>query len=140
MFTSALAELKRTIDSGAARNKLAEMVAAQGGNLDAPRPVAPPVELPSPRSGYVAAIDAERLGQAVIAMRGGRRQLGDALDHSTGFEMLVRLGDRVDAGQPLARVFAAPDVAPTACEMMRSAVSIEDDAPPSRPLILDRVA
>ena len=42
------ATLQHTIDSGAAREKFAEMVRAQGGDLDAPRPVAPASELASP--------------------------------------------------------------------------------------------
>ena len=51
--------LQQTIDSGAAREKFAEMVRAQGGDLDAPRPVAPASEVAAPARGYVAAIDAE---------------------------------------------------------------------------------
>ena len=130
--------LQRTIDSGAAREKFAEMVAAQGGDLDAPRPVARASELLSSRAGYVSAVDSERLGQAIIAMRGGRQQLGDSLDHSTGIEMLVRLGDRVDAGQPMVRLFANADLADVARPMLLEAIQIGDEAPRVGPLILDR--
>ncbi len=95
-------QLQQTIDSGTAREKFAEMVAAQEGDLDAPRAVAPDSPVTTNRAGYIAAMNTEKLGQAVIAMRGGRKQLGDELDLSTGFEMLVRLGDLVDVGQPIA--------------------------------------
>ena len=128
-----------TIDSGAALEKLSEMVAAQGGDLAAPRTVAPTTEVVSPVAGYVAAIDAERLGELVIAMRGGRQQMGDPLDYSTGFEMLVRLGDRVEAGEPLAKLFAPADVADAGRDKLLAAIQLADEAPIVGPLILDRV-
>ena len=134
-----IAELQRTIASGAAREKFAEMVAAQGGDIDAPRPVAPTTEVASARAGYIASIDAERLGQAIIAMGGGRKQLGDALDHSTGIEMLVRLGDRVEAGQPLVGVFAKSRVVANVRPMLLDAIKLTDEQPTVRQLILDRV-
>jgi thymidine phosphorylase len=134
------AQLQQTIDSGAAREKFAEMVRAQGGDLDAPRPVAPGSELTATRAGYVTGIDAEELGRAIIAMGGGRQQLGDKLDHSTGIEMLVRLGDQVAPGQPIVRVFAKPDVAAKVKPMLLAAVQIADHVPPANPLILERLS
>jgi pyrimidine-nucleoside phosphorylase len=135
----ARARLQKTIDDGSAREKFAHMVSAQGGDLDAPRAVAPASEVPAQQSGYVAAIDAERLGEAVIAMRGGRQQLGDELDLSTGFEMLVRLGDQVEQGQPLARLFASDEVAGAGREKLLSAIQLANEKPVVGPLILDRI-
>jgi pyrimidine-nucleoside phosphorylase len=139
-LSEARAQLEQTIASGAAREKFDQMVAAQGGNLDAPRPVAPTSELSAPRDGYVASIDAEKLGQATIAMRGGRQKLGDALDHSTGFEMLARLGDRVDAGQPLVRLFATPDVAARVRPMILQAMQLSDEPCAVTTLVRERIA
>ena len=132
-------KLQQTVDSGAALEKLAEMVSAQGGDLSAERPIAPTTEVGSTTAGYVAAIDAERLGEAVIAMRGGRQQMGDDLDYSTGFEMLVRLGDSVDAGQPLARLFAPEEVATAGREKLTAAIQISDAPPTVGKLIVDRI-
>jgi len=132
-------KLQQTIDSGAALERMAQMVAAQGGDLVAPRAVAPSREVASPMTGYVAAMDAERLGEAVIAMRGGRQQMGDALDYSTGFEMLVRLGDRVDAGQPLARLFVPAESAQAGQEKLLAAIQVTEAAPTVGPLILERL-
>ena len=47
----------------------------------------------------------------MIKLGGGRKQLGDELDLSVGFEMLVRLGDEVEVGEPLLRMFAQPEAA-----------------------------
>ncbi len=136
---TACADSQQTIDSGQAREKFAEMVRAQGGDLEAPRPIAPASEVTAARGGYVGAIDAEKVGQAIIAMGGGRKQLGDKLDFSTGVEMLVRLGDRIEAGQALARVFAKPQAAEEARPMMLGAIRIDEQRPKAGALILDRI-
>ena len=47
-------------------------------------------------------MNVEQLGFAIIELGGGRQKLGDKLDFSTGLEMLVRLGDKVEQG-PTAR-------------------------------------
>jgi pyrimidine-nucleoside phosphorylase len=132
-------QLQKTIDDGSARERFAKMVAAQDGDLDAPRAVAPASDVVAPRAGYVAAIDAQQLGEVVIAMRGGRQQLGDALDRSTGFEMLVRLGDQIETGQSLARLFAGDDVADAGREKLLSAIQLADEPPTVGSLISDRV-
>jgi len=121
--------LQKTIDTGAALEKFAEMVSAQGGNLDTPRPVAPGSEIVATQSGYVASIDTEQLGQAVIAMRGGRQKLGDELDHSTGFEMRVRLGERIETGQPLACVFAPSELLKEVRQSLQAAIQIDEQSP-----------
>ena len=136
---AAQVRLQKTIDDGSAREKFAEMVAAQGGDLEAPRAVAPTSDVAAARSGYVCAMDAELLGQAVIAMRGGRQQLGDQLDLSTGFEMLVRLGDQVETGQPLAKLFAPDSVADAGREKLLNAIEVSEESPSLRPLILERI-
>jgi thymidine phosphorylase len=131
--------LQQTIDSGAARERFSAMVTAQGGDLEAPRLVAPASDVAAPQAGYIAAMDAERLGEAVIAMRGGRQKLGDVLDLSTGFEMLVRLGDKVERGQPLARLFATSAFADLGREKLLAAIRIADEQPTLGPLILERI-
>ena len=129
-------QLQKTVDTGAAYEKLAEMVAAQGGDLAAPRAVAPGTEILATQRGYVASVDAEQLGQAVIALRGGRQQLGDALDYSTGIEMLVQLGEKVDVGQPLARIFAPITSREEATRRVAAAFSYCDEQPNAGPLVV----
>jgi thymidine phosphorylase len=132
-------QLQKTIDSGAAREKFAQMVAAQGGDLDAPRLVAPASDVVARESGYITAIDAEQLGEAVIAMRGGRQKLGDVLDLSTGFEMLVRFGEKVERRQPLARLFAGEETSQAGREKVLGAIRIAEGEPTLGPLILERL-
>jgi pyrimidine-nucleoside phosphorylase len=136
---AARSRLRTAIESGAGLAKFREMVAAQGGDLDAPRPVALPKELLSTEAGCIAAIDTERLGHAIIELGGGRKKLGDVLDHSVGLEMLVRLGDEVEVGQPLLRVFAKPDAAAKVRAELLSAVTITDNRVDRPPLIVERI-
>jgi pyrimidine-nucleoside phosphorylase len=131
--------LERAISSGAGLEKFREMVAAQGGDLDAPRPIASAQDIPSPYAGCITAIDTERLGYVVINLGGGRRQLSDKLDLSVGFEMLVRLGDEVEKGQPLARLFAPPEKAVHVKRDLLAAITISDNPVEPPPLIVERV-
>jgi pyrimidine-nucleoside phosphorylase len=132
--------LEKAISSGAGLEKFREMVTAQGGDLDALRNVAPAHDLVSSWSGYVAAIDTERLGYAIIHLGGGRKQLGDKLDFSIGLEMLVRLGDTVEKGQPLVRVFAPPDAIPHIQRDVLAAITIGEEGITPPPLIVERIA
>jgi thymidine phosphorylase len=138
--TAALQRLAKAVTSGAGLEKLREMVAAQGGDLDAPRPVAPAQEVLSPRAGYVTAIDTEALGRVIIELGGGRKKLGDKLDHSTGLEMMVRLGDWVGSGQPLVRVFAKPQAAEGVKHELLAAIAIGDNRIEPPPLIAERIS
>jgi thymidine phosphorylase len=138
-IVAARRRLERAISSGAGLEKFREMVAAQGGNLDAPREVAPAHEIASPMDGFVKTIDAERLGYVVIHLGGGRKQLQDKLDLSVGFEMLVRIGDRVEKGQPLARVFAKADALTEIKRDLLAAIAIGDESVHPPALIVERL-
>lgn len=137
---SARQRLENAIASGAGMEKFHAMVAAQGGDLDAPRPVAPANDVVSPRAGCVTAIDTEAIGRTIIELGGGRKRLDDVLDLSVGIEMCVRLGEEVDAGQLLARVFAKSDASDRIRPDVLAAITVGDEqiAPP--PLIVERVA
>ena len=136
---AAITRLKSHIDSGAGLERFRAMVAAQGGDLDAPRPIAPALDVPAECDGYVVGINAEALGLAVIEMGGGRKQLSDTLDLSTGLEMQVRIGDRVHYGEKLARVFAKPQAAELARSLVRQAITIEERHAAPIPLIVERI-
>ncbi len=110
--TAAGRQLDQQLASGAAFRKFAEMVAAQGGDLAAARPLAPRQPFLADRSGQLQWIDAERLGYAVIELGGGRKRQGDVIDPSVGLIMQVRVGDSVAAGDSLLELCAAPHNGP----------------------------
>jgi pyrimidine-nucleoside phosphorylase len=137
---AATARLARLLDNGTAFDKFHEMVSAQGGDLNAPRQVAPASEFTAPRSGYVTAIDTAELGWSIIELGGGRKQMSDSIDHSVGFEMHVRLGDNVSRGQPLVRIFAPPSKAAAIRPRLEAAFTLADEPQPIPPLIVERIA
>lgn len=112
-ITMALARLQAVLDSGAAAERFARMVAALGGPNDLleasgrylPRAQAV-VPVAAPRAGLVAQIDCRRLGLAVVALGGGRRQVDDPIDYSVGLTDLAQLGQRVETGEPIAFIHA----------------------------------
>lgn len=132
-------KIAASLDDGSAREKLAEMVRVQGGDLDAPRPRAAEIVITADRAGHVASIDTEALGYAVIELGGGRKQQGDPIDPSVGLEMLVRLGDAVESGQPIVRLFAAATGGEAAQRVVKGAIAVAERAPAENPLILDRI-
>ena len=129
-------ELTEHLSSGRVFEKFADMVTAQGGDVSAPVQLDPSCDICAETEGIVSSIDSEQLGYAVIAMGGGRRQQGAAIDHAVGLEMLVRIGDHVDRGQPLVRLFATSDKVADALPMIRNAVVLSDT--PSAPVSLIR--
>jgi pyrimidine-nucleoside phosphorylase len=131
--------LRDLIASGAALEKFREMVIAQGGDLDALPPHAPSTTIATSRPGYVTAISAEHLGMALIEMGGGRKKLGDKIDHSVGLEMLVRLGDRLERDQPVARILAPPNKMELGMKMIGEAITIGEEPHPVPPLIVERI-
>ncbi len=133
----AVSTVETELQSGRAMEKFAEMVAAQGGDLGARRPVAAASEVLADRSGFVHRMDNEALGWTLIELGGGRRVKTDQIDHSVGFEMLVRVGDAVQHGQPLVRVFAHRAQAESAEHMISAAVIVDDQPPAALPLFLD---
>lgn len=130
------------LESGAAWQKFRAFVAAQGGDLrciDDPQqlPQAPVVApCPATTSGYVAAIDTEEVGLTVVDLGGGRIKKGDPIDPSVGLTLQVRLGDWVDADQPLALVHAATTQSyAAACRRLQQAIIVQTDAVSPPPLI-----
>lgn len=140
-LATARKKVQQKIDSGAALERLQEMVSQHGGDLNEKRAVGTQHVVSSTESGFVSRINAERLGLAVIEMDGGRKQLGDQLDHSTGIEFLVRIGDRIEKDQPVANVFCdSITKAPYACELVGASIGVSEAEVDSPKLIVEAVS
>jgi len=143
----AQANVARALASGAAMERFAQMIAAMGGPPDMAEdwrthlPKAPVVgAVTAPQSGYVAAIDGEALGMAVVALGGGRRVETDRIDPSVGLTDVIGLGDVVEKGQPLCTLHAASeDTAEFAARAVQAAITI-GDVPLVGPLIMERIS
>ncbi|MFN9911353.1 MAG: thymidine phosphorylase, partial [Pirellulaceae bacterium] len=77
---AAMVILEAALGSGKAYERWEQMVAAQGGRLAELPPLASSRTLVAPRSGFITAMRGQRLGHAVIALGGGRKYVGQAID------------------------------------------------------------
>ncbi|WP_413725514.1 thymidine phosphorylase [Sodalis sp. RH16] len=143
----ARARLQRVLDNGEAAERFGRMVAAQGGpadfisRYDSYLPAATLSKpVPAPRGGYICAMDTRQLGMAVVALGGGRRRAGDAIDYSVGLTDMVRLGDVVEAGQPLAVIHAASEAGwIQAAQAVQAAIAIAPEPPAALPVVYRRI-
>lgn len=145
---SGLAKAEAVLNSGAAAQVFGQMVSALGGPADfieryaqyLPKaPVIQPVLAPS--AGVINAIDARGVGLAVIGLGGGRTRADQKIDHAVGFDALLPIGAKVQAGQPIAMVHARnQDEAQTADAALKKVYSITENAEiTARPMIIARI-
>jgi pyrimidine-nucleoside phosphorylase len=138
--------MERAISSGAAAERFAEIIEAQGGN---PGVVEDPAVLPqadacelfvAPRRGLVARIEPRAIGRGLTALGGGRTKVDDRVEPSVGFVITARVGDWVEAGEPLATIFARDASGVEAGRAaLRGAITIGDEAELPLPLVSHRV-
>jgi pyrimidine-nucleoside phosphorylase len=133
------------IKSGKALEKFRQMVELQGGD---PRAIDDPARLPrakssldvvSPRSGYVGAIECEAVGTACVILGGGREKKEDSVDPAVGIVLHKKVSDRVASGETLCTIFYNSDVrAARAKKMLAESYQIAD-APPAAKALVRRV-
>jgi thymidine phosphorylase len=118
------------------------MVRAQGGDPDAPLPMAKEVEtVRAERDGHVSTVDALAVGVAAWRLGAGRARKEDPVSAAAGVVLRRRPGDAVKAGDVLCEL-RADDAAriPLGLEALRAAVTISDGPPEPTPLVLERIA
>jgi pyrimidine-nucleoside phosphorylase/thymidine phosphorylase len=131
---------------GSAFAKFRAVVEAQGGNSQALDrfellPNATGMrEILSPRAGYISAIMAEEMGRASAMMGAGRASKEDSIDPAVGIILEVKVGEKVDAGAVLCRLYyTAEDNLEEAAELVEDAFRISGTRPDERELILEVV-
>lgn len=141
----ARAKLENSISSGAALQKLRELITAQGGDA---RVVDDVMRLPqarlkvaliATRAGFVSDIDAMAVALAALRLGAGRAKAEDAVDHAVGFSALVKIGERVEVGAPLVMMHANDERAlADAKAMLEKAIAIAD-APVAAVRLIDEL-
>src|ERR1700758_1446929 len=136
---------KKLLD-GSGYRKLKEVITAQGGNpqvldrFDLLPNATGAREISSPRAGYISAIDAEYIGQASSMIGAGRDTKEDSIDPAVGVILEVKVGQKVDAGGVLCRLYyTREDNVDEAAQLVEDAFKISASAPEERALILEVV-
>jgi pyrimidine-nucleoside phosphorylase len=140
----ALAKIQ--LANGHAWEKFRQWVAAQHGDVaavDDPDllPAAPVVEPAlAPGSGWIAELRADVVGQTAAALGGGRQKKDDIIDHAVGIVLEAKVGDAVEAGQPLCTIHARDEtsLAEARRRLLLSAYRISD-SPPATPVLIHKI-
>jgi pyrimidine-nucleoside phosphorylase len=143
--SEARSRLKESVASGAAWAKFREMVAAQGGDLDAvddPRRL-PRARLQAPlinaRGGYVRSADALGIAQAALRLGAGRARADASIDPAVGISHLVKVAERVPPGGSLCTIHASDgDSLAEARAALERAIAVGDE-PVAAPGLVEEI-
>lgn len=139
-------DLLKALGTGKALQKLCEMVECQGGD---PSYIENPskfelagnvLEVRAQKAGWISSIDGLELGKASVVIGAGRRRKGDPVDFGVGMVISKQVGDRIEAGEPFAKVYARnisdQDAAAASCV---SAFAISETSTAKPPLVYETI-
>jgi thymidine phosphorylase len=137
------ADVRAALADGRAMDVWRRMIVAQGGDPDAPLPVARESrQVMAERDGVLASLDAYAVGVAAWRLGAGRSRREDPVQAGAGVEIHVKPGETVVAGQPVVTLHTdTPERFERAQEVLDGSWEIAPPgaAVPVRPLVLDRI-
>jgi pyrimidine-nucleoside phosphorylase len=145
---AAAARVRAALDGGDALEVFARLVEAQGGDpavVDDPLRLATAPhreEVRSETDGTVVRVMTRRLGEGVVRLGGGRQRVDQAIDPGVGFEVSVRPGAEISAGDLIGVVHARDaEDGRAGARLLRESVAIGErgSEAPLRPLISHRI-
>ena len=104
-----VSEIREHLTNGAALKKFEEMIAAQGGDLEdlyRPSQAAYVAEVRAEQSGYITELPAMEFGLFAMRLGAGRAVKSDELDYETGIVFEKKVGETVEIGEIVAKIYA----------------------------------
>jgi pyrimidine-nucleoside phosphorylase/thymidine phosphorylase len=144
-FEAAHAKLRKILASGAALDKFAEFIEIQGGDASFVRTgesILKPehnIEVKSDSEGFVKSIMAELIGKGAMLLGAGRRKKEDSIDHAAGITLVKKTGDKVQKGDTLCILHTNIDDWTEAAKTVKSAYTVDKNAPEKIKYIYDVV-
>jgi thymidine phosphorylase len=134
---------EEALKNGMAMDVWRKMIAAQGGDNDAPLPVAKEtMEIKATSSGKLLTLDAMKVGVAAWRLGAGRQKQGEVLQLGSGIEIHAKPGDLVTKDQTILTLHT-DDVArfERAIDALTGGFSIggKDDEVKRLPLVVERI-
>lgn len=130
------------VESGKAKEKFGEFISSQGGdssyvwNTEKFPKGAYEKEVCAPEKGFVTAIEAERIGNACMALGGGRETKEGSIDLSVGIMLKKKKGMTVEKGEVLAVIYGNDkEKTKRAGEQVSSAYTVGKTRPVEEPMI-----
>jgi len=126
---------------GSALDRYRLMIAAQGGDPDAPLPQARHREvLTADQDGWLRRLDARAVGVAAWRLGAGRARKEDDVNHAAGIVCLAKPGDPVTAGQPILELRADDETRfGPAIAALAGAAQVGPEPAAAGPLVIERV-
>jgi len=131
-------EVRQHLENGQALTKFEEMVVAQGGDLeDLYRPVnvAHVVDIPAQETGVISALPAMEFGLYAMRLGAGRAIKTDDLDYETGIVFEKKVGDSVQKGEIVAKVYTNGKISSELVTEFQKYVKINDGVQSLREII-----
>lgn len=104
-YVEAQKELIENLTNGKAYNKFVEMVHKQGGNLDNMPSPSKVFSIKSKETGFIKEIKAQKLGELVRSIGGGRYNKEDIINHQVGFILNKKVNDYVLEDEELIKIY-----------------------------------
>ena len=98
-----------SIETRNALNKFRDIISSQGGDIDAligegiTKNNA--IIIKSKDSGFIKSIKTDEIGWALVEIGAGRKKENDKLDYSAGIEFINKVGNKVNKGDAIYRIF-----------------------------------
>jgi thymidine phosphorylase len=129
------------LSDGRAMDKWRKMINAQGGQVDAPLPIAREFEeIKADADGFVAEMDAYAVGVAAWRLGAGRERQGQPVQFGAGIEILKTVGEPVQKGETVFRLHTdTPERFAGAMETLEGQWKIGNEPAKRGPIILDRI-
>ena len=131
-------EIRQHLENGQSLAKFEEMVAAQGGDLDdlyRPVKVDHVVEIPAQDTGVISALPAMEFGLYAMRLGAGRAVKSDDLDYETGIVFEKKVGDSVQKGEIVAKVYTNGKISSELVTEFQKYVKINDGVQSLREII-----
>ncbi len=131
-------EIRQHLENGQALAKFEEMVAAQGGDLEdlyRQVKVAHVVEIPAQETGVISALPAMEFGLYAMRLGAGRAVKSDDLDYETGIVFEKKVGDSVQKGEIVAKVYTNGKISSELVTEFQKYVKINDGVQSLREII-----
>jgi thymidine phosphorylase len=134
-------QAEKALDTGAALDRWRAMVAAQGGDPDAPLPTASHRQVVTARqAGWLRVLDARAVGVAAWRLGAGRARKEDPVDPAAGVVCLAGPGEWVEEGQPLVELHTSdPRRFERAEEALGGGIEIGPERPELGPWVLEHM-
>jgi thymidine phosphorylase len=126
---------------GRALARYRDMIAAQGGDPDAPLPVAPHTRtVAAPATGFLVRLDARAVGEAAWRLGAGRARKEHPVSPSAGVLCLAKQGDWVEEEQPLLELRTEEEPRfDAAMSALGNAIEIGQEGPEEIATVIDRI-